>query len=180
MAQVIALAGSGARPRTERDRLRRNEHGCGRIEHVRNTARSVWCGQFRLSQALLLPRLTSGRSRRADKWGADHPGRVRHRDAAAPGPRSPLVAGEPQTGRHRAQRRGHQDRGATYGVPDVTVAFVSPLLEGRPCLAARASAAGAQSTSTGRLTVAIPPRPKKALTPAAARVAAIKNHQPRW
>src|SRR5467141_2341645 len=71
MAQVISTRGvwrtTNDAP-TERDRLRRNEHGCGRIEHVRNTARSVWCSQFRLSQALLLPRLTSGRSRRADKW----------------------------------------------------------------------------------------------------------------
>src|SRR5882762_1351548 len=75
---------------TERDRLRRNEHGCGRIEHVRNTARSVWCGQFRLSQALLLPRLTSGRSRRAEKWGVGSFcwGRVRGRSCTREGLRS--------------------------------------------------------------------------------------------
>src|SRR2546423_9639027 len=73
----------------------------------------------------------------------------------------------------RAPSLGESDGSGAIYTWDGYGAFVSPLLEGRPCLAARASAAGAQSTSTGRLTVAIPPRPKKALTPAAARVSAI-------
>src|SRR6266446_2564199 len=69
MAQVIALAGSGARPTTRP--LSATGFDVTNMAAVESNMFGTplvqfWCGHLRLSQALLLPRLTSGRSRRAE------------------------------------------------------------------------------------------------------------------